>query len=64
MCDYCEKAVPLVLGSTNDFGIVIQHPNNLLAYGYDVHGSGSNGLEVKINFCPMCGKKIVSKEES
>ena len=28
------------------------------AYGYDIHGSGSNGLISKINYCPMCGKKL------
>lgn len=58
MCKYCEKAKPLIIGKTNDKGIAIQFPNNLNAYGYDVHGSGSNGLNVKINYCPMCGRKL------
>lgn len=58
MCKYCEKAVPLIIGKTNDKGIAIQFPNRLNAYGYDVHGGGSNGLTVKINYCPMCGRKL------
>lgn len=58
MCDYCEKAKPLVIGKTNDTGIALQYPNVLNAYGYDVHGYGSNGLTVKINYCPMCGKRL------
>ena len=57
-CEYCDGAKPLVIGRTNDQGITIQYPNKLIAYGYDIHGSGSNGLVTKINYCPMCGKKI------
>lgn len=58
MCDYCEEGMPLVNGKTDDRGIAIQFPRNLICYGYDVHGYGSNGLIVKINFCPMCGRKL------
>lgn len=58
MCDFCEKGVPLVTGKINDYGIALQYPNKLIAYGYDVHGGGSNGLIAKINFCPMCGRKL------
>lgn len=58
MCDFCEKGVPLVTGKTNDYGIAFQFPNKLIAYGYDVHGGGSNGLIAKINFCPMCQRKL------
>ena len=58
MCEYCEKGVPLVIGKTNDYGIAIHYPNKLVAYGYDVHGFGSNGLTTKINYCPKCGKKF------
>lgn len=57
-CEYCQGAKPLTIGQTDDYGIAIHRPNTLNAYGYDVHGSGSNGLNVKINFCPMCGKKL------
>jgi hypothetical protein len=60
-CEFCELGKPLVIGKTNDQGIAIQYPNFLNAYGYDVHGFGSNGIRVKINFCPMCGKKLVKK---
>ena len=58
MCDFCEKAKPLVIGKTNDYGIAIQYPNKIIAYGYDIHGSESNGLIVKINYCPMCGRRL------
>ena len=57
-CDYCMGAKPLVIGDTNDQGIAIQYPGKLIAYGYDVHGSGSNGLVSKINYCPMCCRKL------
>jgi hypothetical protein len=58
MCEYCEGGKPLVTGKTNDQGIAIHYPNRLNAYGYDIHGSGSNGLISRINYCPMCGKKL------
>lgn len=58
MCEYCEGAKALVIGETNDKGIAISFPNRLVAYGYDVHGFSSNGLEVHINYCPMCGRKL------
>lgn len=60
MCEYCEKAEPLITGKTNDTGIAIQYPGKLNAYGYNVHGTESNALTVKIKFCPMCGRKLES----
>ena len=57
-CEYCEMTTPLVIGKTNDVGIVLKYPNILNAYGYDVHGTGSNSISVKINYCPMCGKEL------
>lgn len=58
MCEYCDGGKPLVIGKTNDQGIAIQYPNRLIAYGYDIHGYGSNGLVARINYCPICGKKL------
>lgn len=63
-CDYCMGAKPLVTGNTNDRGIVIQYPNRLMAYGYDVHGCGSNGLSVKIKYCPTCGRKLKKGDQN
>ena len=57
-CKYCDKGIPLVIGETDDYGIAIQYPRKLIAYGYDIYGYDSNGLVVKINYCPMCGKKL------
>lgn len=64
-CKYCQGAVPLVIGKTDDYGIAISGTSahaTIIAYGYDVHGSGSNGLSAKINFCPMCGKKLYQEK--
>lgn len=58
-CNYCMEAKPLAIGDTNDRGIAIQYPGKLIAYGYDVHGCGSNGIVSKINYCPMCGRKLI-----
>lgn len=67
LCPYCDGAEPLVTGDTNDQGIAITHVTGskgrtLIAYGYDVHGSGTNGLVVKINYCPICGKSLKKVE--
>ena len=66
LCPYCDGASPLVLGHTSDRGIAITQMtgggHSLIAYGYDVHGSGSNGLTAKINYCPMCGKRLKKVE--
>lgn len=58
MCEYCQHGKPLTIGSTNDKGITIIYPNFLEAYGYDINGADSNGLLVRIKYCPMCGMKI------
>lgn len=58
MCKYCENAVPLMTGKTNDTGVVVKYPNGLMAYGYDIHGMSNNAIIININYCPMCGKKL------
>ena len=62
MCVFCERGKRLIIGKTNDYGIAIQYPNKIIAFGYDVHGVGSNGLVKKINYCPMCGRDLRSEE--
>ena len=57
-CEYCHGGKALVIGKTNDYGIALHYPNTLNAYGYDVHGTGHNGLSVSINYCPMCGRYL------
>ena len=61
-CEYCTQAKPLVIGNSDDKGISLIYPNILSAYGYDIHGSTSNGLCVKINYCPMCGRELEEEE--
>lgn len=61
-CEFCEKGKALVIGKTNDIGIAIQYPNRLIAYGYDIHGFGSNSIMTKIEYCPMCGRKLMNKK--
>lgn len=61
-CPYCNDGQPLVTGQADDYGIAIHYPKTLVAYGYDVHGSNSNGICIEINFCPMCGQKLGRKE--
>lgn len=53
MCEFCEKGKPLTIGKTNDYGLAIQYPNKIIAFGYDVHGAGSNVL-VKKSIIALC----------
>lgn len=62
LCEYCELGKALVIGETNDKGIAIKYPNYLIAYGYNVHTNGPNGIYVRINYCPMCGRKFKFKK--
>lgn len=61
-CEFCEKGKALVIGKTDNVGIAIQYPNRLIAYGYDIHGSGSNGIITKIKYCPMCGRELTDEK--
>ena len=61
MCEFCDKGKALVIGKTDDVGIAIKYPRRLIAYGYDIHGMGKNGIDVKINFCPICGRDLREK---
>ena len=63
-CRYCQLAEPIVIGKddkpgNDDYGIALHRPNYMFAYGYDIHGGGSNAIGVMINYCPMCGRKLV-----
>lgn len=66
-CPTCDLVQPLVIGKTDDQGIALNNLSgsgwNIHAYGYDVHGSGSNGLLAPINFCPTCGRILRSFQE-
>ena len=60
-CEFCFGAKALVIGKTNDVGIAIRYQNRLIAYGYDIYGLyglGSNSISTKINYCPMCGRRL------
>lgn len=62
MCEYCERAKPLVTDKSGDKGISLMYPNTLSAYGYDINGANSNGICTKINYCPMCGRELEDEE--
>lgn len=58
-CRYCDLGFPLVVEDDGNKGIALHYKGNrMVAYGYDIHGAGSDGLSVRINYCPMCGKDL------
>ena len=61
-CEFCDGGKALVIDKANDVGIAIRYQNRLIAYGYDIHGSGSNGIATKINYCPMCGRRLTDRK--
>ncbi len=56
-CEYCDTGLPFVYGRTNSQGVCIQYPNKLIAYAYD-----KNIATARINYCPICGKKLKEDE--
>lgn len=62
LCEYCTGAKPLMIGNgwdntNSDYGAGIVR-NRLSVWGYDIHGSESNGNSVEIKYCPMCGRAL------
>ena len=66
-CKFCVGGKALVIDKANDVGIAIRYQNRLIAYGYDIYGLyglyglGSNSISTKINYCPMCGRRLMNK---
>ena len=65
-CEFCVGGKALVIDKANDVGIAIRYQNRLIAYGYDIYGLyglGSNSISTKINYCPMCGRRLTDRKE-
>ena len=68
MCDFCSKdnvlmtmKVPCVVFGTiieDDDVQVIYDDRGYLRLGYDDFNCLDHGEKYKINYCPMCGKRI------
>jgi len=55
VCEYCMRGRALATG----YGISIwinDRGADLLVYGYNSNGDGSNTIRAKIKYCPMCGR--------
>ena len=67
-CEFCFGGKALVIDKRNDVGIAIRYPNQLIAYGYDIYGLyglyglDSNSITTKINYCPMCGRRLMNRK--
>ena len=64
-CEFCVGGKALLIDKANNVGIAIQYPNRLIAYGYDIYGLyglGSNSISTKINYCPMCGRRLTDRK--
>lgn len=63
MCKYCEKGIGISKGNTNELGIELHSATgHLVAYGLDRH-NWDISVKCKINYCPMCGRKLVKDKE-
>lgn len=67
MCDYCEKGKRLIDINTRypDEDFIEIEGNVLHIEGTTACTDGFAGIEVdyKVNYCPMCGRKLTSVEE-
>lgn len=55
MCKYCEKNISIKV--KEPLGIGIHYPNRLIVRGVDKNGWDTS-IDIKINYCPMCGRKL------
>lgn len=58
MCKYCEDKEKLI--SINEVSFLYINKNELIMFGGEWCGN-QHIDEIKINFCPMCGEKLVDK---
>ena len=58
MCEYCEKGKEICENNKKELGIELHSGNSILvAYGLDKQ-NWDISVECKINYCPMCRKRI------
>ena len=62
-CPYCiwDKNAGRSLTGEDDYAEVYLHYNSLVVETYDPHGMPDD-TETKINYCPMCGRKLEEAE--
>lgn len=60
MCEYCEKNISIKVKET--LGISIHYPNKLIVRGVDKNGWDTS-IDININYCPMCGRKLIEQNE-
>lgn len=53
-CDFCNNEKEFTLKKGLDIGL----SNNKLIFCFDAYACGYFEDELKINYCPMCGKKL------
>ena len=64
MCEYCEKGRAISKDNVRRLGIELHSAKKkLVIYGIDEQGWDIS-LECKINYCPMCGKRIGVENEN
>lgn len=62
-CEYCEKGKGICKENKTELGIELHSGSgHLVAYGTDKHNWGIS-VQCKINYCPMCGRKLLEKEK-
>lgn len=62
MCEYCEKGKAISKDNRRELGIELHGGSgHLVAYGKDTFNCDIS-VQCKINYCPMCGKKIVRSD--
>ena len=61
MCEYCEKGKGICKEDRKELGIELHGgKGKLIAYGTDSY-NWDISVECKINYCPMCGRKLVKE---
>lgn len=57
-CEYCEDGKGICRDNKRELGIELHSASSkLVAYGLD-KANWDISVECKINYCPMCGRKL------
>lgn len=61
MCEYCSNTERIaIINRKGILGLTIWGKNNLAVYGKDEKGWDISE-DKKINYCPMCGRKLMEE---
>lgn len=60
-CDYCNSLIPLMEVTNGTIYVENRTLINFINWDYDNDCPSTEHESIKINYCPMCGRKLENK---